>query len=79
VIRADPTDLLRWLYGRDVEIDDHRLLAAANQDAVEGFIGVRVDFLVRDEGRHVDEIAGLGFGNKFERISQRIRARPRTT
>ncbi len=26
------------------------VLAATNQDAVEGFIGVRVDFLMRDKG-----------------------------
>ncbi len=50
----------------DVEIDDDRLLRRAHEDAFERLVAAGVDFLMRHEGRHVDEVAGTGFGDEFE-------------
>src|ERR687891_1374989 len=62
VVRVDP-DLLGRLGGLDLEIDHHRLLVAAHQHAFERLVGARVDLLVRHEGRHEDEVAGIGLGD----------------
>jgi len=51
-----PAHEFRNLYGRDVEIDNEALLPASCQHAVKQSIFARVDLLMRDVGRDVDEI-----------------------
>ena len=63
VDRVDPGDILRLLDRLDVEIDDHRLVVAAHHDALERLVAGGVDLLVRDVGRHEDEVAGAGLGD----------------
>ena len=64
---------------RQVEIDDHRLLAAAHQHARQRLVVARIDFLVRDEWRHVNEVTGAASATNSSRSPQRMRARPLTT
>src|SRR6202022_3783924 len=52
-----PENLFGVFDGGNVEVHDDRLLAAAQQDALERLVGAAVHFLVGDEGRHPDEIA----------------------
>jgi hypothetical protein len=40
----------------DVQIHDHRILPASDYDGFTGDIWPGVDFLMRDEGRHVNEV-----------------------
>jgi hypothetical protein len=57
-------------FGRsDVEVDDDGFLIATNHDAGQRFVVVRIDLLMRDKRRHVDEVAGPGFGHEFEALS----------
>jgi len=51
-----------------VEVHDDRLLAAAHENARQRLVVAGVDLLVRDERRHVDEVAGAGFGGEFEPV-----------
>src|SRR6202020_3589279 len=67
---VDPLDRFRIGFdARQVEIDYDRLLAAAHQHAGQRRLVTGVDLLVRDEGRHVDEIARAGFGHEFETVA----------
>src|SRR3984885_8023913 len=67
---VDPLDRFRIGFdARQVEIDYDRLLAAAHQHARQRRLVAGVDLLVRDEGRHVDEIARGGFGHEFEPVT----------
>ena len=50
----------------DIEIDDDRFLTAADDNGFDGLVAAGVEFLVRDVGRGVDEIAGAGFVDEFE-------------
>src|SRR6516225_7363055 len=69
VDRVLPQHLFRRLYWRDVKIDDDGLLARAHQYAFERLVAARIDLLVRHIGRHVDEIAGAGLGDKFQMLA----------
>ena len=53
----------------DIEVDDDRLLAAADDDGFDGFVGAGVEFLMRDVGRNVDEIAGAGFVDELKVVA----------
>src|SRR6185503_17358080 len=64
-----PVHFLWLLYDRDVEIHDDRFLTAAHEHARERLIVVRVDLLVRNVWRHVDEVAGAGFRDELELIA----------
>ena len=64
-----PVHRLRFLHHRNVEIHHHRLLAAAAEHAGQRLGVGGIDLLVRHEGRHVDEIAGPGFGDELERVA----------
>jgi hypothetical protein len=50
----------------DIEIDDDGFLSAADDDGFDGLVAARVEFLLLDVGRDVDEVAGAGFVHKFE-------------
>src|ERR1700758_185410 len=67
--RVDPADLFRALDRLNVEIDDDRLVVAADHDAIERFVAGGIDLLVRHIRRHKDEIAGTGLGDVFEMLA----------
>ncbi len=48
------------------EIDYYWILAAAHNNGFAGLVGKGVDFLMRDKGRDVDEVARSGFVGEFE-------------
>ena len=52
-----------------VEVDDDRLLVAADDDARQRCVGTGVDLLVRHVRRDVDEVAGPGFRGEFEMVA----------
>ena len=64
--RIDPETASGTLDRLDIEIDYHRLLAAAHDHARQRRVGRGVDLLMRHEGRNKDEIARPGFGDVFE-------------
>ena len=64
-----PVDLFGALGRLDVEIHHYRLLSAANNHALERLRITGVDFLVRNEGRHVDEITWISFRHELEAIA----------
>src|ERR1700722_128170 len=67
---VDPLDRFRIGFNAgQVEIDHDWLLAAAHQYAGQRRLVAGVDLLVRDKGRHVDEIAPTGFGHKLEPVA----------
>src|SRR5262245_24667339 len=53
----------------DIEIEDNRILAGANNHGFDGFIRPRVDFLMRHKWWNEDEIAGAGFGDELEAVA----------
>ena len=73
---VNPTDELRNLHRRNVEVYDEPLLATACQHTVECEIVARVDFLVRNVRRDVDEIALRGFCDKLEMITPTQASQP---
>ena len=54
----DPVDRFRRFDGGNVQIHHDGLLPAAYQDTDEFLILAGVDFLMRDEWRHIDKIPG---------------------
>ena len=42
---------------------------APDHHALQRVAGKRVDLLVRDVGRHVDEVAGIGFGHELQPLA----------
>jgi hypothetical protein len=58
-----------WFGTLDLQIDDDRVLTAADHDGFAGFIRAGVDFLMRNVGRYEDEIAGAGFVGEFETVA----------
>src|SRR5713101_3450694 len=66
VDRVDPADLFGRLDGRDLQVHDDWLLAAAHHDTLQRRVAAGVDLLVRDIGRHEDEVARLGLGDIFQ-------------
>src|SRR5215469_6280845 len=64
-----PQHLLGRLDRRDIEIDDHRLLAGTHQNAFQRFVPTGVNFLVWDVGWHIDEIARARLGGEFELLA----------
>src|SRR5258707_13263900 len=60
---------LGLLDDRNGEVDHHRLLAAAAKHAGERLGVAGFDFLVRDVGRDVDEVAGAGLGDELEPLA----------
>ncbi len=69
VDRIDPGDRFRLLHRLDVEIDHHRLVVGAHQNAFERRVGGGVDLLMRHIGRHEDEVARPGLGDIFQMIA----------
>jgi hypothetical protein len=74
-----PSALFGLFDDRNVEVDDHRLLAAAHKHARERLVVVRVDLLVRNVRRHVDEVARPASATNSSWSPQRMRALPLTT
>src|SRR5262245_33954197 len=69
VDRVDPGDVFGFLDSLDVEIDDHSFVVAADHDAFERLIAVRIDLLMRHERRHIDEIAWTSGRGELERLA----------
>jgi hypothetical protein len=51
------------------EVHDDWVLTAADDDGFTNFIRMRIDLLMRDVGRNIDEVAGAGLPSEFEVIS----------
>src|SRR6202049_3007272 len=67
---VDPMHLLGIRLDRgNIEIYDHGFLTAPDQNAGKRLIVPGVDFLVRHEWRHVDEIPRSGFGGELQPIA----------
>ena len=64
-----PINRFRIFYRRDIEIDDHRILPAAQQHAFQRLVFIGIDFLVRHIRRHVDEIAGAGLRHELQPLA----------
>src|SRR5579863_7867994 len=67
---VDPFDRF-WIGfdARQIEIDHHRLLPATHEHAGQRRLVARVDLLMGDEGRHVDEIARASLGDEFKPVA----------
>lgn len=64
-----PYYFLGRLDGGDVEVDDYWFLPAANHYAFERLIGTRIDLLMRDEWRHVNEVTRRRLGHELELLA----------
>ena len=53
----------------DVQVHDYRILSASDYHGLARHIGPGVDFLMRDVGRNVDEISGIGLFAEFQMIA----------
>jgi len=67
--RVLPEDIFRLFHRLDIEIDDDRFLSGADQHAFQRLVATGIDFLMRHEWRHEDEIAGAGFGHEFKIVT----------
>jgi hypothetical protein len=65
----DPADLLGRLGGVEVQVHDDGVRVAPHQQAPERLGRARVHLLVRDVGRHVDEVARSGLGRELEPVA----------
>ena len=65
----------RWATGTrgfrafEIEIDNDGVLTAPHDDGFTGLVWERVDFLVRNVGRNVDEVPRSGFAAEFQVVS----------
>jgi len=66
---VDPSDELRRFHALDLEVEYEALLAATRQHALQLQVGARIDLLMRNVGRHVDEITGSGLGLEFQTLA----------
>lgn len=66
---VDPSDQLRSLHTLDLEVEYQASLAAACQYALQLQIVARIDFLMRNVGGYVDEVAGRSLGFKFQTLA----------
>ena len=53
----------------DVQIHDHGILSASYNHCFTRYVGAGVDFLMRDVGRNVNEIASAGFSAEFQAVA----------
>lgn len=68
--RIDPLDTFGILDGDEVgEVDSDGFAVTAHEDTFQGLILERIDLLVWDVGRHVDEIAGTSLGGELEAVT----------
>ncbi len=51
---------------RNVEVHDDGFLTAPHKHALERLIAISINFLMRYERGHEDEVAGPGFGNELQ-------------
>jgi hypothetical protein len=63
---VDPVDLFRWLGRLNLQINDNRILTAADKDTSEILGIARVDLLMGYEWRYVNAIAWPCLGDKLE-------------
>lgn len=66
---VDPEHRFGLLHRGNIQIDDHRLLVAPDQNAFQCFSFERVDLLMRHVRRNIDKIADTGFRREFERLA----------
>jgi XTP/dITP diphosphohydrolase len=64
-----PACIRRRLRAADIQIHHNRLLPAADHHALHRAVGISVDFLVRNVGRNVDEVARPGLVGKLKLLS----------
>src|SRR5208283_160720 len=65
------------LWTRNVQVDDDRLLATAHDHRLHWLVFARVQLLMRDVGRNVDEISRTRFIDELQMISPaKARAAP---
>src|SRR5712671_3859160 len=64
-----PRDLFGRLGRRDVEVYDNRILSAAYEYAAQRLVAARVDLLMRDKWRDIDEVARPRFGDVLEALT----------
>ncbi len=62
---VDPARVGGRLRTRNVEVDDNRVLTAADNHSFHRLARVRIDLLVRNEGRHENKIARSCLVHKF--------------
>ena len=60
-----PVNFLRRLGRWDIEINHDRLLVIAHDDTGKRFVLARIDLLMGNERRHVDEVARPSFGDEL--------------
>ena len=65
----DPQDSLRRFDWLDVEIDCDCLTVTAAQHALQNLIRARIDFLMGDEGRHINKVAWTRLCDEFQLIT----------
>src|SRR5580698_6950106 len=65
----DPAHLGGFLGAGNVQVDHHRLLAAADDYGLHWFIALGVDLLVGDEWRDIDKVTRPGFFDELEPIA----------
>src|SRR6185312_12665573 len=64
--RIDPLGFAGLFGAGDIEIDDDWVLSAAHDNSLDRFIGAGIEFLMRDKGWNVDEIARTRLGHKLQ-------------
>src|SRR5207244_8097484 len=59
---------LRMGFVDTLEIDDDRVVTVAHDDPLRCLVG-RIDLLMRNEGRHIDEVPGAGVRLIFQAVT----------
>src|SRR5215207_1719206 len=66
---VDPGCLLRRLHRLYIEVNNDGLLIITYHDAGQRFVTARINLLMGNERRHIDEVARPSFGYEFEVLS----------
>src|SRR5215207_9324693 len=66
---VDPGCLLRRLHRLYIEVNNDGLLIITHDDAGQRFVPARINLLMGNERRHIDEVARPTFGDEFEALS----------
>src|SRR4029077_2955923 len=67
--RIDPENFFRLLYRGYIEIYHDGFLVAAHDHAHERFVHQRIDLLMRNKRRHIDEVSRSRVGKKLQAFS----------
>ena len=70
VNRVDPVHFLRLHYRINVgNVHHNGLVVRAHEHALKRLVRAGIDFLMRHEGRHIDEISGPSLGHILEVVA----------